>query len=239
MTTNIVQATFSGAKATITRALYQYDYGQILRIVGIDLPSLYEVHFSNGSGTTKTAIGDVDGVIIPDEYLITGNPVFAWIFLHTGADDGETRYQIKIPVNSRPKPSDEPVIEPDRSAISNLVTQVETIVDEIGDLLELETQDKSSLVNAINEAAQTGGGTGIIDTELNGESVHAVQNRVIYEALQSKANSSDIPSLSGYATENWVNQQGFLKEHQSLSNYYTKIEVDAIIGDVESLLAAI
>ena len=36
------------------------------------------------------------------------------------------------------------------------------------------------------------------------------------------AKSSDIPSLSGYATETWVNEQGFLTEHQDLSGYVQK-----------------
>ena len=37
---------------------------------------------------------------------------------------------------------------------------------------------------------------------------------------------TDIPSLNGYATEDWVNRKGFLTTHQSLENYYTKSEVD-------------
>ena len=34
-------------------------------------------------------------------------------------------------------------------------------------------------------------------------------------------------SLSGYATQTWVQQQGYLTSHQSLSNYYTKTQADA------------
>lgn len=45
-------------------------------------------------------------------------------------------------------------------------------------------------------------------------------------------------SLDGYATEQWVSSQGFLTS-QSLSNYYTKSEIDAMIGDIESLLAEV
>ena len=37
--------------------------------------------------------------------------------------------------------------------------------------------------------------------------------------------ASDTPSLEGYATEEWVNAQGFLKEHQDISNLATKDEV--------------
>lgn len=44
------------------------------------------------------------------------------------------------------------------------------------------------------------------------------------------AKSSDIPSLSGYATETWVNEQGFLTQHQDLSNYATKDEIPSLNG---------
>ena len=37
---------------------------------------------------------------------------------------------------------------------------------------------------------------------------------------------TDIPSLNGYATEQWVTNKGYLTQHQSLENYYTKSEVD-------------
>jgi hypothetical protein len=53
------------------------------------------------------------------------------------------------------------------------------------------------------------------------------------------AKPSQIPSLSGYATETWVQNQGYLTQHQSLAEYYTKTEIDGMIGDIESLLASI
>ena len=50
---------------------------------------------------------------------------------------------------------------------------------------------------------------------------------IIYvdDRLNQKANISDIPSLTGYATESWVQNQGYLTEHQSLENYATKDEL--------------
>lgn len=44
--------------------------------------------------------------------------------------------------------------------VDALETEVSNLKSDIGDLSELETEDKSSLVNAINEAAQSGGGGG-------------------------------------------------------------------------------
>ena len=44
--------------------------------------------------------------------------------------------------------------------------------------------------------------------------------------------------LSGYATEQWVNEQGFLKEHQDISNLATKEELNTkqdVITDLETI----
>ena len=109
MTTNIVTAAFGAFKVTRTRQLYQYDYGQILRFKGIDLPDAYTVHFSNQQigGNAVKQVGNEDGVQIPDAMLTSGQNVYAWVFLHTGADDGETMYAVTIPVQQRPRPTEE------------------------------------------------------------------------------------------------------------------------------------
>lgn len=51
---------------------------------------------------------------------------------------------------------------------------------------------------------------------------------------EEKAQEMIDESLQGYATEEWVNDQGFLKEHQSLDNYYTKSETDGFLSDLEA-----
>ena len=58
----------------------------------------------------------------------------------------------------------------------------------------------------------------------------AFQNDVGYltthQDLTPYAKKTDIPSLEGYATEQWVNNKNYLTQHQSLEDYYTKSEVD-------------
>lgn len=46
----------------------------------------------------------------------------------------------------------------------------------------------------------------------------------------------EIPSLEGYATEAWVEGKGYLTEHQSLDNYYTKEETDNAIQGTKTAL---
>ena len=94
--------------------LWQWDYGQVLRIQGLHLPSMVEIHFSlqetggtsvNRVGVTKDGVTDV---IIPDSMLENDGAdrtydMFAFIYL-TDATSGQTEYKIKLQVKSRPKP---------------------------------------------------------------------------------------------------------------------------------------
>lgn len=103
-------------KVTATNSLAQYDYGQLLYIDGLDLPMTFEVDFSldQYKGTSETRIG-MDGCVkVPRALLETGETVYAFLFLHQGEDDGETRYRITIPVDKRPERGEEEV--PDEEA---------------------------------------------------------------------------------------------------------------------------
>lgn len=108
MNDNILRVAFGATKEITSNPLWQYDYGQTLLIKGLSLPAAYEVHFGQSkTGNAITAIGTEDGVQIPDEYLETAGEFYAWIYLHTGDSDGETEYQIKIPVKARAMPTHE------------------------------------------------------------------------------------------------------------------------------------
>ena len=121
-----------------TSPLWQYDYGQILQIEGLELPPAYEVHFGNSeNGDSTTSIGNADGVVIPDAYLQSGENVYAWLYLHTGESDGETVYHIQIPVKKRaaitdqqPTPVQQDVITQTIAALDAAVEGVPAAIDE-------------------------------------------------------------------------------------------------------------
>ena len=46
--------------------------------------------------------------------------------------------------------------------------------------------------------------------------------------VDTYAKKTDIPSLSGYATQTWVKKQGYLTEHQSLAEYALKTEIPIV-----------
>ena len=122
---NIIECRLDSTCKEIYTGIWQHDYGQILRITGVDLPKAVEVQFSlrDKGGDTLTRIGTtVDGVTevkVPDSFLKNENCtqnylIYAWIYVTDDAS-GNTEYQIILHVKSRPKPeepSEEPLPEP-------------------------------------------------------------------------------------------------------------------------------
>lgn len=123
--TNVVYAVFGSSRHTVAEPLHQWDKGQVLKFKNLSgLPEYYAVHFSNErvGGVAKTFIGNSNGVGGWDEYLETGKPVYAWLYLSAGEDDGKTMRSVEIQVIKRPRPVD---IEPTPQEQS----QIDVIID--------------------------------------------------------------------------------------------------------------
>lgn len=98
----------------IKRGLWQYDFGQVLRIQGGNLKSAVEIHFSlqetggeavTRIGTTKAGVTDV---VIPDTMLINDDidgkyNIYVFIYI-ANQESGETEKKFTLEVKSRPKP---------------------------------------------------------------------------------------------------------------------------------------
>lgn len=110
----MITAVFSGSVYARATGLWQYDYGQILRIQGLSLQKAVKIDFSlseTGSesvsrvGITKDSITDVP---IPDSMLENGDTtmdydIYAFVYIEDETS-GKTTHRITMPVTSRPKP---------------------------------------------------------------------------------------------------------------------------------------
>lgn len=133
MSTNIITIHFNGgtlAYSDPAKPIYQYNYGQILKFADLDLPFSYEVHFSNTDdcGNSVTQIGDAGGVIIPDNLFLSGANIYAWIFLHTGEDDGETEYKTILTISKRAKPTNQQPTPVQQDAITQAIAALDAAV---------------------------------------------------------------------------------------------------------------
>lgn len=158
----VVVATYTNSPFMMTEPVFQYDDGaQYLKFSGIELPESYRVDFSNyiDSHESVSVLGDADGVVIPTAILANGRSIFAF-YVAVDENSTTTTYRVEIPVIKRPEPSDFDPDPEEQRAIGQLMGEVNQLKDDIGDLSDLETEDKSNLVAAINEAAQSGGGGG-------------------------------------------------------------------------------
>lgn len=125
--------------------LYQWDTG---RQVECDAE---QVHFSNHHYGTSIDADVKDGkATIPNQLLTSAMPLKAWAWVKDTGGEYTKEEQILL-VAKRNKPSDY-VYTP---------TEIKTWQDlqnQIGNLSNLKTEHKDNLVNAINDAAESGGG---------------------------------------------------------------------------------
>lgn len=117
MAGNIITVEFDGnTSVVLSDTVYQYDYGQKLYFADLTLPEYFEVHFSNvKDGKAGTMIGHDQYVDIPDKYLISGSPVYGWLFFHETEYDGETEYTFRLPIVRRARPVD--VVTPEQESV--------------------------------------------------------------------------------------------------------------------------
>lgn len=110
----MIIANFEDENYKRVTGLWQWDYGQVLRIQGLNLPNAVEIHFSlqESGGEAKKRVGftkdGVTDVVIPESMLENeeslGNyDIYAFIYL-TDDTSGQTEYKICMPVKARPKP---------------------------------------------------------------------------------------------------------------------------------------
>lgn len=111
---NIVTVVMDNPTYATAPQIYQYNYGQILRIQGGNFPKAVEVHFSlrEKSGESITRIGVTqDGVTevpIPDSMIENSDCsddyiIYAYVYVEDGVS-GTTECKIVIPVKARTKP---------------------------------------------------------------------------------------------------------------------------------------
>ena len=80
------------------------------------------------------------------------------------------------------------------------------------------------------DIAVTAGGSIAVDAELSADSTNPVQNKVITGRINELA--AGIPTKTSQLT----NDSGYLTEHQSLENYYTKEQTDSSINAVKTAI---
>lgn len=235
--TNITTIKFCGRLAQ-SAALYQYDYGQRLVFQNIELPPTYEVHFANDGDTeTITMLGDGDGVLVPDELLLTGKNIKAYIYLHAGEDDGETEYCATIPVAARPEPSDVEPTPVQQNIIEQAIAKLTEAVEDYENITTATEEDegKALTVKTVEDGKVTewefktggGGGGGTTDyTDLDNKP------KINNVTLTGNKTAADLGLFSGDYTD-LTNKPTIPTKVSDLTNdagYITSAPVSSVDG---------
>lgn len=229
---NIIECKLESTYKEIYTGLWQHDYGQILRITGVEFPKAVEIQFSlnEKSGSTITRIGTtVDGVTevqIPNELLKNDGRtydycIYAYIYL-TDETSGSTEYEIVLRVKSRTKPenpSEEPLPEPNIfhetvAAVNASAGRAEKAledVEEIRDNLNLDLSEKITRP----QTAEVGQVLAVKEIDESGKPT-------VFEAEDVK-----VPTK----TSQLENDSGFLTEHQDISGKLDKEKLPEAIDD--------
>lgn len=147
MPNNVIDVCYSESRRSKTRHAYQYDYGQKLAFSGFDLPDAFEVHFATDTGSI-TQIGTGNQVTIPDACFTAAKSVSAWLYLHEGETDGETRYEIEIPVRPRAAITREEPTPVQQDAIDQAIAALQTAVEKTGEAKQAAEDAAESVKNA-------------------------------------------------------------------------------------------
>ena len=209
---NTITADLSRGKTYVTASRYMEDYGQVLKIEGIDLPSVYQVDFSNNlmRGNSKTNIGNADGVAIPDEYISTGRDVYAFLYL-TGDMWGRTIATIRIPNKTRPKRTDAIPTPTQQGIIDQTIAALNTAVESTAADAEQTGRDAARA-----EAARTAAETAEDNAEASATAAaQSEANAAQSESTASAAATSASASAASAATnadraEQAAAQSGYL-----------------------------
>jgi len=154
-TSKIIKGVISNGRYTVTAPIVKEDYGLYLKIEGLELPSTYEVDFSNSesNGTSVTMIGNADGVLIPHQFIDTGKNIFAFLY-HVGANYGRTVYKFRIPNKVRPDRTNEEPTPEEQSVIDQTISALNDAVEEAEGYAQTAS-DKAESIHDMTATAQT------------------------------------------------------------------------------------
>lgn len=121
---NTITAFFKG-RIGVAESVYQYDYGLVLALDGIDdLPANFDCYFSTtGEEESIPAIGADYRIAIPNNALSRSGDVTLHIPQHSGTNDSEVEYVVTFKVIGRARPVDSSTPE-EQSVISQALALV-------------------------------------------------------------------------------------------------------------------
>lgn len=196
-----------GSRTAEVKGIWQWDYGQILRIQGLNLPTAVEIHFSldeHGGeaarrlGVTKDGVTDVP---IPDSMVENESAYgdsyyfFAYIYL-ADEESGNTEYKIRAKISTRSKP--EGYVSGGNDTFAEILKTVNEIAS---DKVDVPASAKVGQVLAVKETDESGKPTEFEAKDMSG----GVSDEKIAEAVGTYMEANPIEE-SDPTVPDWAKQ---------------------------------
>lgn len=230
-----------GSITAEVKGIWQWDYGQILRIQGLNLPTAVEIHFSldeHGGeaarriGVTKDGVTDVP---IPDSMVENESAYgdsyyfFAYIYL-SDEESGNTEYKIRAKVSTRSRP--EGYVSGGNDTFAEILKTVNEIAEEKVDVPVPAKVGQVLAVKSVDEEGKP--------TEFEAHPIEETDPTVPEWAKQpekptytaSEVGALPVGTKIPSKMSELMNDSGFLTEHQDLSGYATKDEIPKTASEV-------
>lgn len=206
----------------IKRGLWQYDFGQVLRIQGGNLKSAVEIHFSlqetggeavTRIGTTKDGVTDV---VIPDTMLINDDiddkyNIYVFIYI-ADRESGKTEKKFALEVKSRPKPEafdateDKKLFEEAIKAVNESAERAESAEKQAGEYAEQTksdaqqtTQDRQEVEKLVESVSGIGEQVQAVK-EYKEQAQTAATNALLSEQKSERAKELTLQAQAGAET---------------------------------------
>ena len=184
----IIHAPMNGRRFAVTSPITQYDYGYLLLPEGTELPTVYEVDFSNDKekGTSLTVYGGAEGAEVPEELIRTGKDVYAFYY-KVGEGYGKTEFTWRLPNKCRPSRDGETPTPSQQSSIDQLITRSNEAV-------ESADQARDDAITARNNAQGYASNAQLSATQASNSAISA--NQSASASAQSASQSAQSASAS-------------------------------------------
>lgn len=232
----------------IKYGLWQYDFGQVLRIQGGNLKPAVEIHFSlqetggeavTRIGTTKDGVTDV---VIPDTMLIndeTEDKYKIYVFIYIAdSQSGETEKKFTLEVKSRPKPEafdtpeDKKLFEEAIKAVNSAAERAETAEQKAAEHAEQTkadaqktTADRQEVEKLVESVSGIGEQVQAVK-EYKEQAQTAATNALLSEQKSEQAKEAALQAQAGAETA-----EGKAEQH-ALEAAGDKVEVERLATQV-------
>lgn len=222
MDEHIINISFGSNQYATAKAREQYSYGQEIAFSNIELPEVFQAYFSNSpTGEAKPVSGQDGKVLIPDEYFLSGEPVYCYILIHDASTDGRTKYVAKIPIEPRPELTEMELTEVQRDIATEAIATLQEATTNVTDMAE---QVSDNLAITVQNAEQS---------SLNADRAEQSAQDANQSALTAEEKANLANGYKNSAEQSKQDAEDIVEDFRTEANN-TKTEIDSKIADAKS-----